>query len=461
MMRAAKGVAVSSLAGVSALAGAVVSAAALAGLILTAAILNSSILGTYTLVAMAQLDGIALIVDRELPISTFKIVSVLLLISLILTLSRNPILWGRPRLSPAMLLSLLFAVWVMFSYLVSDYRDEAREHTVGFLQTMLLVPFIGLTVASTAQLRRLLLIIAVSGAISAMFVILETMAGLRVLPHANINDIANWRGAVRSAGASAYNPTTSSHLIVVSAMIAMTMSIHDRPRWGLWAVLALTALAALPMMGARSGILALMFGLLILGFSMRKHYLFPVFLGVSVLIALAALPLVPAALWERFTVLGSFFDDGNTSDRTLLRRLSYNLIGLELWGNNPITGVGPGVFPTFYASDEFRWLPGRGTGHRQLHNAYLEVAAETGTVGLLLFLGAVLSAARMAMRWGAKPVTEARVLAKAVGIALTVFLVASLFMPNEDNKYMWILTALCARAAWLCKRADQLERPFR
>lgn len=452
MTRTISGVAALFLAGIAVLGGAIKASAALIALLTAGAILAEPVLGTYALVALAQLDGIALVLDLRIPVSTFKIVSLMTLVALILTLTRNPFVQGRPRLSPPMMFSLLFAIWILCSFLMSEYRAESREHMTGFLQTMMLVPFIGLTVRTTQHLRILALIVALSGAVSAAFVILETVAGLRLLPHANIDDIAAWRGELRSAGASSYNPTTSSHLMTVSLMIAVAMLLYDRGSRLLWAVLAAMCLIAIPMMGARSAILAAGLGMTFLAFTLRKNRHFPLFVLATILAVIAALPLIPEALWERFGVLGDFLDGGNTSDRTLLRRLTYNLIGVELWAEHPIAGIGPGAFPTVYASEEFRWLPGRAEGERQLHNSYLEVAAEMGTVGILLFTGAVFSAAAMALRHGYRTTGEAQGLARAFGTAMAVFLVASLFMPNEDIKYMWILTALCAKASWLCKR---------
>ncbi|MCE8514349.1 O-antigen ligase family protein [Ruegeria pomeroyi] len=424
-----------------------------AGLLATAlggfAVLGNTVLGAYLLVALAQLDGIALLVDQRLPISLFKAVTALVLLSLVLTVRRHPLMQGRLRLSPTAMFTLLFAIWLCVSYLASDWQSYSYDHTKGFLQTLLLVPILGLTVTSPRHLRRMVLVIAASGAISAVFVILETVFGLRLLPYADEGDVAAWLGAVRSAGASAYNPTTSSHLMAVSLMLALVMALYDWRGRRLWVLISLLCLVALPMMGARSGAIAVAMGIGLIGFRMRHHRLFPVVaLGALAALVVAVLN-APDTLVERFGVLGDFLGEGDTSDRSLLRRLSYNQIGLALWAEHPVTGLGPGAYPVNYASDAFRWYPGREAEARQLHNAYLEVAVETGIVGIALFLGALLSAAWAALKAGLHPVTETQVLAQALGVAMAVFMFASLFMPNEDIKYTWILAALCARAAQL------------
>lgn len=418
-----------------------------------AALANAPVLGTGALVALAQLDGIALIVDRHLPASTFKITTVLLLLALLLTLRRNPLLRARMRLTPVMAFSLLFALWIVIAHLFSTDRAGGQAYTSDFLQTMTLVPLIGLSVANVRHLRYLVLIIAASGAISALFVILDTSLGARVLPYSQADDTGHWRGVLRSSGASAYNPTTAAQLMAISLLVAATMIVHDARRRLLWALIALICMVALPKTGARSAILAVLFGFAVLAFSLRKHRLFPRFAAASVLVFVALLPLVPDNVWARFADLQTLLDGDSGDDLTLMRRVSYHTIGFDVWAAHPITGAGPGTFPAIYADDMYRWVPGRTQQMRQLHNSYLSVAAQMGAVGFILFVATVGGACIGALRAGAAPRTEAQVIGKSLGIGMAAFLFGSLFMPHEDNKYMWILTALCARAA-LLSRAD-------
>ncbi len=413
--------------------------------------LAAPVLSAYALVGLAQMDGIALLVDRHLPLSMFKLLSAALLATLLVTLRTNPMLQQRPRLSMPLLATLLFAIWIVISHLLSPWMDAGSDHTKGFLSTLLLVPFIGLTVATGGQLRVMALVIAVSGAISAMLMVGEARLGIDLLPAANPDDIAAWQGEVRPAGASAYNPTTASHLLLASLVLSLVLAIEDRRwRW-IWAGCALICTMGLPMTGSRSAILGFGFAMLLIGWHNRRHPRFPLAVVLTVLAGLAALPFVGDAIWERFQVLAGLFDGGNTSDRTLLRRMSYNLIGWELWTRHPVTGVGPGAYPSLYAGDEFRWYPGRRAQPRQLHNSYMEVMVEMGVIGLMLFLGAVMGAAGMALK-AARAGGEMAGFARAFGTAMLAFLLSSLFMPNEDNKYLWILVALCCKAAWLAGR---------
>jgi O-antigen ligase len=172
----------------------------------------------------------------------------------------------------------------------------------------------------------------------------------------------------------------------------------------------------------------------------RRSRFFPLALMTVVLIVGAALPFVPATYWERMQTLLDF-----NADRTLWRRLSYNIIGVQLLATHPLFGIGPGNFPLYYIDEAFRWFPGREPVPRQLHNTYLEVAAETGLLGLFCFLGVLFSSVRGSVAMTYSRLAGLRRSARALAFAFPAFLIASVFMPNEDTKYMWLLAGLgCA-----------------
>ena len=435
------------LAGLAGLGGPAVAAL---GLALAAALVLAAapLWGALALVFMAQTDGLTGHLDRVLPLSAFKLLSAATLALALLGLSRNPLAQGRPRPAIPFAATGLFAGWLVVAHLLGPGGATGDDHLEGFLTTLLMVPILGLLIRRPGELRLAIGALVASGAVSALCVLLETTTGLR-LAIADPTDIAAWGGQVRPAGASAYNPTTASHLVLVSLLAGAGMGVGDRPlRWVWWGMAGL-CLAGLPMMGARSAIVGLAAGGLVALWQMRRHRAFPVIVAALVAGAVLALPLLPDSLTERFAVLGDLFDGGNTADRTLLRRLSYNLIGLDLWARNPVAGIGPGLFPESYAGPDFRWYPGREAEPRQLHNTFLEVAVETGTVGLALFLAATIGACRMALRVPAHG--PEGTMARALGTAFAAFLAASLFMPNEDIKHTWILVALCARAGRLAE----------
>ena len=159
--------------------------------------------------------------------------------------------------------------------------------------------------------------------------------------------------------------------------------------------------------------------------------------GFGLLLAgLAALPFIPAEYWKR---LGTIFGAGG--DWTLGRRLSYNLIGVQLFAEIPIFGIDPGNFAERFADPEFRYYPGRTLLGRELHNMHLSVLTQYGIAGAAAFYG-MLAALRRVSR---NPASERmRIWAGALGLGFVAYLIASLFLPNEYTKYTWVLSGPAA-----------------
>ncbi|MFO0852216.1 MAG: O-antigen ligase family protein [Gemmataceae bacterium] len=123
--------------------------------------------------------------------------------------------------------------------------------------------------------------------------------------------------------------------------------------------------------GSRSSLLGLLFwaGLLLL--RVRRRFLY---LGLMLALAPAAFLALPESLQTRFeTIINPDVGPENAKESGEGRVLGL-LTGLDLWGANPLTGVGPGA-----------WRPAtRST--IESHNLYGQLVGELGTLGLVGFL---------------------------------------------------------------------------
>lgn len=116
----------------------------------------------------------------------------------------------------------------------------------------------------------------------------------------------------------------------------------------------------------------------------------------------------------------------------------------ELAAERPVLGVGPGNFGLYYFEKTGR--PPGTFGLRVVHDAYLDVAAELGLTGLLLFggyLAVVFHRATVAARDQLGPVG----LAVAVRTSLVVALVAAITLSEQYYPPFWVLGAL-ATMVW-------------
>jgi len=118
---------------------------------------------------------------------------------------------------------------------------------------------------------------------------------------------------------------------------------------------------------------------------------------------------------------------------------------LEAWGaatalvvKHPLLGVGPGNFQ-FYCADVWDY-PGA-EPVRVVHNTYLEVGAELGVFGLLLFVAYLaLTFSRLGAAVGTG--IGAPGLAAALRLSLIVAVVAGLFLSEQFFAPFWVLGAL-------------------
>jgi len=145
--------------------------------------------------------------------------------------------------------------------------------------------------------------------------------------------------------------------------------------------------------------------------------------------------------WERVRS----FDSGGTG------RIDLWTVAWRMSEEHPVTGVGVNNFRS--QSSQYVLEPGSideaglivGRPH-VVHNVYLQLLAETGIVGLGLFvvvIGAALSATwRAAVRLEAADEKTGASLARAVLIAQLGALSASVFLSNGYDKRIWLLFAL-------------------
>ncbi len=153
--------------------------------------------------------------------------------------------------------------------------------------------------------------------------------------------------------------------------------------------------AALHILSVRSGLVALYLGVLYLAITemfKRKQFL----LGGVIVLLIASLPfaayqLVPSLHnkidYMRYD-LGQY-KEGNINENSDAMRLLSMQIGLQIWHEHPVLGVGAGDLETeTYRIYAQRYPQISDYNRRMPHNQFIWVLATTGTLGFVLFLTA-------------------------------------------------------------------------
>jgi len=151
---------------------------------------------------------------------------------------------------------------------------------------------------------------------------------------------------------------------------------------------------------------------------------------------LSSINLIPTAIADRFAGIGDYFgvfdvrgvkvDDANYA---IVERMAHWQSAAMMWAGNPALGVGIGNYAAAYPRYSLpRWDDPLG----HAHNYYLNIAAETGTLGLLAYL--VLWALALAQSWRA--VRTSSGIWKSVAAGLLGTLVALSMHNVFDNLFV-------------------------
>ena len=347
-------------------------------------------------------------------------------------------------------LILLLMLWAAFCWTLSEYHHEGLDYLIKLSTALGPALCLLLIVDRPVHLKAVIWAMIAAGAVSSVIVLIEARTGTRLVATALAAITADFDGVARSSGGSDQNPTTAAQMLMTSAALALGLLFSGERRWRIALVIAVAlGMAALVLMSARSAILGFGAGAAIVLLSLRRHRAFPLILFGAAIVGAVGLAFAPATLWERFSAVGDF-----GKDPTLFRRVTYLRIGADLVEKSPIWGIGPGNFPLYYLKDAYRYLPGRESFPRELHNTYLDTATEYGLVGFAIFAALLLHAFGAARRGlsGSPALAQASL---AVIVAFVALLVACFFMPHKDFRYLWLVIALAIQCGRL--RAGEMR----
>lgn len=166
-------------------------------------------------------------------------------------------------------------------------------------------------------------------------------------------------------------------------------------------------------------------------------------------LALGAAYLIPSGYISRFSQLSQIFQSQGTlrtTDPSLQGRISENLAAWDMFRSNPLFGVGWNTYSYLFPFYSKQIGLANVATEREAHNLYLEVAAETGVVGLFAF-GIVLFASmrevvRARRRFLDANLTDYAGMVTAFGVGFLGYLVAALFIHGAFLRYLHVLLGI-------------------
>lgn len=211
--------------------------------------------------------------------------------------------------------------------------------------------------------------------------------------------------------------------------------------------IAMTLMAAV-FTYSRGALLGIVFAAAALAWHQRRRTLWLALSAALGVVVVAALPQAYRARLLSLRELSLTAPQQSIPDASFRGRRSELLAGVLMWRTHPWLGVGTGAYADAYERYS-GWLGLDPRGEmRDPHNLYVERASETGTLGLLAFLGLIAAALielrrtrHLFARRGAATWAHA---ARGVELSIETYLLMSLFLHGAYFRNFYLLLALAA-----------------
>ncbi len=256
----------------------------------------------------------------------------------------------------------------------------------------------------------------------------------------------------RARGIGGYDSNDYSLLLVCT--LPLTAYFLATAKTTLRKILAGVAILALTLAivkgGSRSGFVGLIavFGYMLIAYSALPKK----FRIGAVIVSLVGLMFVAnESYWQRMSTLLNPSQDYNWSGNAYLGRMQIWKRGLSYMWQRPLLGVGIGRFGTAEGRlSERAQGPDYGPGLRWTspHNSFVEIGAELGVPGLLLFIALILYTLRAMLRLGRSPpgVSGRRdpqaAMAQAMVAVMIGYVVVGFFISQAYSYYLYSLLGI-------------------
>lgn len=348
------------------------------------------------------------------------------------------------------------------------------------LEGLLLYVLVVNAVRSLADVRRLVAALLAAGALLGLLTTYQEVAGdfrqqfgglvQRNYEYLALREQAEYdpelKEALRDApignrsrrpGGPVSEPNRFAQILIVLLPFAVWMwrtsrSAAGRAGAAVAGVLILAAIVFSDSRGAFVSVLGLMAVAIRLGWLRWRN------VALAGLALALVVPVVAPRYVERILSLGTVIGVGTErpieeADGAVRGRLTEMFASGLAFLDHPLIGVGPGQYAQMYSVEyhfrsevfRFRDLP----APRRAHSLYLELAAETGVLGLGAFFGIV--AYLMYTLWRLRAATLAWApdwsdLMTAALLALVAYFATAIFLHLSYIRYYWLLVALCGAA---------------
>jgi len=259
---------------------------------------------------------------------------------------------------------LLYGGWVLFSILWSPDQEYGLEKVITNTQLVLTAFMFTLIIQSQREIDFAYQAYVLGNIVGASIILYNYLHGIES-PYYNRYGIKN---------------IETDQLSILLA-IAMPMAAYLSTRYKHWLLKSLNIIA-MPLIfygifltGTRTGSIVGMLGVLYWVFANRKASMMikAAIAGFFVIAVIGVLSFAPKASVDRILSAGKSISSGTLNYRTVIWSGT-----IKQWKKEPITGIGIGGLGYGLSHEH--------VNYRAAHNTYLEILAENGAIGLMLYL---------------------------------------------------------------------------
>jgi putative inorganic carbon (hco3(-)) transporter len=366
-------------------------------------------------------------------------------------------------LTPALGLMVVYLAALVISSIAGGFSPESATAVTNFLAEGLLLYLLVTNAVRTPVLLRLLIwALLLAGALMGALSVWQeatqsygnTLGGLAQLNAADADTTLH-----RQAGPLGETNRYAQILLVLLPLAVWAARVERRRALRLAALgcatLILSGMLLTLSRGAGVALVLLAAAMLATGFVRLRHILALALVLAGLVMVVA--PDYVARISSLQGVEAATSRDQLGADGAIRGRATENLAAINVFADHPLIGVGPGQFFARYSQQyanelDLRFLETR----RRAHNLYLELAADTGVIGLGAFLAIVgttlVQLWRLARFWAAAWRPELADLALALALSLVAYLASAVFLQLAYQRYFWFLLALGNAAIWILRR---------
>lgn len=375
-------------------------------------------------------------------------------------------------LHPILLAFFAYAVIVFSTSIWARNPSLADTRLSEVIKALLIAALCASLAASWQMLRRTFAALVAAAAILATLSVVQVSTGRFAdafggLVELKAGTIYGEVALPRAAGPPVSDPNFYARILVMTIPLAIGLAATERGRrrvaWLAAAAMIVAGVLATYSRGAMVA-LAVMGVLLLFGLRVRKRWIAAA-AAACVLAAIFAPPAIARRLVTFEALLpgedGVAMYDSAVEERKLLLRT-----GMAMFAAHPWTGVGSGHYSRYYMtySNDVGYPgvdyddPG---SDEYPHGLFVELASETGLLGLAAFTAVLLLAFRSLLR-SRRALLErgekaAAKLVICLAIALATYLTASLFLHETHLRYAGLYLGLVMATARLASQPRMVE----